>query len=206
MFGVREKCSFLVMRYANGVIAREKLGWWDWSLEPTRAEWLGASECKLNATANSFTPSRSIEMLAFTASSVGTLPLVAPVKTRNGCKSQKETSCSPVSVSTQLQPYDHRSGLNMLVLSPIGLGKQLHPIYGRKHCNRKQSASITCSAAMNARCSASGQTQTVTREAPTITKAPVRACGFSNCHVVVRASLALNYQVPRQSSNYLHDN
>ncbi|KAJ9174091.1 hypothetical protein P3X46_017158 [Hevea brasiliensis] len=113
-------------------------------------------------------------MLAFTASSVGTLPLVAPVKTRNGCKSQKETSCSPVSVSTQLQPYDHRSGLNKLVLSPIGLGKQLHPIYGRKHCNRKQSASITCSAAMNARCSASGQTQTVTREAPTITKAPVR--------------------------------
>ncbi|KAG8654287.1 protein YELLOW LEAF 1, choloroplastic isoform X2 [Manihot esculenta] len=112
-------------------------------------------------------------MLAFTASSVGILPLAAPVKTRSARKGQKETSCSPVSVSTQLQPYDYRSGFNNIALSSIGFEKQLCPIYGRKHSNRKQSASITCSA-MNARCSASGQTQTVTREAPTITKAPVR--------------------------------
>ncbi|KAG8661602.1 hypothetical protein MANES_01G021500v8 [Manihot esculenta] len=117
-------------------------------------------------------PSGAFEMLAFTSSSVGALPLAAPVKTRSGCKGQKEIS--PVSVSTQLRPYDPRSGLNKLVISPVGLGKQLRPIYGTKHCNRKQSASIICAAAMSARCSASGQTQTITREAPTITKAPVR--------------------------------
>lgn len=72
--------------------------------------------------------------------------LVCAVKTRSGCKGQKEIS--PVSVSTQLRPYDLRSGLNKLVTSPVGLGKQLRPIYGTKHCNRKQSASIICAAAM----------------------------------------------------------
>ncbi|XP_057992886.1 protein YELLOW LEAF 1, choloroplastic isoform X2 [Hevea brasiliensis] len=113
-------------------------------------------------------------MLAFSASSFGTLPQAAPVKTRSGCKGQKETSYSPISVSTQLQPYDHQSGFNNFALSSIWIGTQLRPIYGRKHGNRKQSASIMCSAALNARCSASGQTQTITREAPTITKAPVR--------------------------------
>ncbi|KAK6230927.1 hypothetical protein QUC31_002445 [Theobroma cacao] len=57
---------------------------------------------------------------------------------------------------------------------PIGLGLQLQPIVGS---SRKQSSSVICAAtaALNATCSASGQTQTVTREAPTITQAPVHA-------------------------------
>ncbi|KAL4308765.1 hypothetical protein GQ457_01G002920 [Hibiscus cannabinus] len=54
------------------------------------------------------------------------------------------------------------------------LGLQLQPIVGR---HRNQSLSIVCAAAaaLNATCSASGQTQTVTREAPTITQAPVHS-------------------------------
>ncbi|XVF18262.1 hypothetical protein REPUB_Repub11eG0006000 [Reevesia pubescens] len=59
-------------------------------------------------------------------------------------------------------------------IKPIGLGLQLQPIVGR---NKKQSLSVICAAAaaLNATCSASGQTQTVTREAPTITQAPVHS-------------------------------
>ncbi|KAK8527601.1 hypothetical protein V6N13_085419 [Hibiscus sabdariffa] len=53
------------------------------------------------------------------------------------------------------------------------LGLQLQPIVGR---HRNQSLSIVCAAAtLNATCSVSGQTQTVTREAPTITQAPVHS-------------------------------
>ncbi|XWS10746.1 hypothetical protein CRYUN_Cryun38cG0024300 [Craigia yunnanensis] len=56
-------------------------------------------------------------------------------------------------------------------IKPIGLGLQLQPIVGR---SRKQSFSVICAAAaLSATCSASGQTQTITREAPTITQAPV---------------------------------
>ncbi|KAE8680073.1 hypothetical protein F3Y22_tig00111392pilonHSYRG00230 [Hibiscus syriacus] len=58
-------------------------------------------------------------------------------------------------------------------IRPRGLGLQLQPIVRRR---RNQSLSIVCAAAaLNATCSASGQTQTVTREAPTITLAPVHS-------------------------------
>ncbi|XP_039001636.1 uncharacterized protein LOC120127895 isoform X1 [Hibiscus syriacus] len=54
---------------------------------------------------------------------------------------------------------------------PRGLGLQSQPIVGRR---RNQCFSVLCAAAaLNATCSASGQTQTVTWEAPTITQAPV---------------------------------
>ncbi|KAK8691402.1 hypothetical protein V6N13_074913 [Hibiscus sabdariffa] len=59
-------------------------------------------------------------------------------------------------------------------IKPTGLGLELQPIVGR---SRKQYFSVLCAAAvaLNATCSASGQTQTVTREAPTITQAPVHS-------------------------------
>ncbi|XVE52871.1 hypothetical protein DITRI_Ditri02bG0159300 [Diplodiscus trichospermus] len=61
-------------------------------------------------------------------------------------------------------------------IKPIGLGLLFQPSVGRR---RKQSLSVICGAAavaaLNATCSASGQTQTITREAPTITQAPVHA-------------------------------
>ncbi|MBA0692775.1 hypothetical protein Goari_010312 [Gossypium aridum] len=51
-------------------------------------------------------------------------------------------------------------------IKPIGLGLELQSIVGR---NIRQSFSV------NAKCSASGQSQTGTREAPTITQAPVHS-------------------------------
>ncbi|XP_015583638.1 protein YELLOW LEAF 1, choloroplastic [Ricinus communis] len=114
-------------------------------------------------------------MLTLTASTVGSLPLVAPVRLRVGCKDRiNQTGCTPVYVSLQFQACIQTGFKKLSLTAPIGLGKQLRPIYGSKYSNRKLSDSITCFAAVNARCSASGQTQTITREAPTITKAPVR--------------------------------
>ncbi|XP_022751602.1 uncharacterized protein LOC111300226 [Durio zibethinus] len=90
------------------------------------------------------------------------------------------TTPSPplLSPGTQLKSQIRRSGCCAAVricrrIKPIGLGLQLEPIVGR---SRKQSLSVMCAAAaLNATCSASGQTQTITREAPTITQAPVHA-------------------------------
>ncbi|XWS27508.1 hypothetical protein CRYUN_Cryun26dG0120800 [Craigia yunnanensis] len=66
---------------------------------------------------------------------------------RSGC-------CSAVRISTRIKP--------------IGLSLHLQPIVGR---SRNQSLSVICAAAaLNATCSASRQTQTIT-EAPTITQA-----------------------------------
>ncbi|XP_050238617.1 protein YELLOW LEAF 1, choloroplastic-like [Mercurialis annua] len=110
------------------------------------------------------------------AVSVGSLPVLAPVRPKVGCKNQiHNTGCPPASVPMQFQAFGVQSGFKNVHLSaPIGLGKQLYPIDGSNYSNRKRAASVTCAAAMHARCSASGQTQTVTREAPTITRAPVR--------------------------------
>ncbi|KAG6756818.1 hypothetical protein POTOM_040261 [Populus tomentosa] len=82
--------------------------------------------------------------------------ILRTVKTRGQCKGQiKQTGQGPLGLATQLQPID-----------------RIKPFV---HSSRKRSASNICSAAMNARCSTSGQTQTVLKETPTITKAPVRA-------------------------------
>ncbi|XP_052489194.1 uncharacterized protein LOC105799833 isoform X4 [Gossypium raimondii] len=65
--------------------------------------------------------------------------------------------CGLVRIPTRIRPWE--------------LGLQSQPSVGR---SRKQSSSIACTAtALNATCSASGQTQSVTREAPTITQALV---------------------------------
>ncbi|XP_065860674.1 protein YELLOW LEAF 1, choloroplastic-like [Euphorbia lathyris] len=114
--------------------------------------------------------------MTFTASTAGALPLLTPAETRIRFKDRtNQPSCSLVSFHTQFGPSNIQSRCYKLAASgPIGLGKKLQHINGRKNCHRKLSASVTCSAAMNARCSASGQSQTVTLEAPTITNAPVR--------------------------------
>ncbi|KAG6634786.1 protein FERTILITY RESTORER RF2, mitochondrial-like [Carya illinoinensis] len=57
---------------------------------------------------------------------------------------------------------------------PLGLGALILPIDKRRplmHSSRTQSASVRCFSMLNARCGAE-QTQTVTREAPTITHIP----------------------------------
>ncbi|XP_052489193.1 uncharacterized protein LOC105799833 isoform X3 [Gossypium raimondii] len=66
--------------------------------------------------------------------------------------------CGLVRIPTRIRPWE--------------LGLQSQPSVGR---SRKQSSSIACTATalQNATCSASGQTQSVTREAPTITQALV---------------------------------
>ncbi|TYH73593.1 hypothetical protein ES332_D05G340000v1 [Gossypium tomentosum] len=80
---------------------------------------------------------------------------VAP-ESRIECSSR----CGLVRIPTRIRPWE--------------LGLQSQPSVGR---SRKQSSSIACTATalQNATCSASGQTQTVTREAPTITQAPVHS-------------------------------
>ncbi|GMJ09984.1 glucose sensitive mutant 3, embryo defective 1303 [Hibiscus trionum] len=83
----------------------------------------------------------------------------SPPALSNEPQIKRRGRCGAVRVPTQFQPR--------------GLGLQLQPIVGRR---RNQSLSIVCGAAgLNATCSASGQTQTVTREAPTITQAPVHS-------------------------------
>ncbi|XP_031117053.1 protein YELLOW LEAF 1, choloroplastic-like [Ipomoea triloba] len=63
---------------------------------------------------------------------------------------------------------------------PVGL-KPLHPRIQISECRRQitcatqgRRSSVICAAALNARCSAEGQTQTVTRQSSTITVAPVQ--------------------------------
>ncbi|XP_022734935.1 uncharacterized protein LOC111288345 isoform X3 [Durio zibethinus] len=92
-----------------------------------------------------------------TASSLPLLSYGSQLKSQIKCSG----CCGVVRISTRIKP--------------IGLGLQLQPIVGR---SRKQSLSVICAAAaLNATCSASGQTQTITREAPTITQAPVHGVG-----------------------------
>ncbi|GLT83747.1 hypothetical protein SLE2022_020190 [Rubroshorea leprosula] len=110
-----------------------------------------------------------------TASAVVPPSLSIPVKTRGLIKWQtKHTCCNPASLPMRLQPFSTGGIQGKVCLShPVGLGLQLQPI--SRSCGRKQSATVICAAALNARCSASGQTQTVTRQAPTITQAPTHA-------------------------------
>ncbi|TYJ14507.1 hypothetical protein E1A91_A10G123100v1, partial [Gossypium mustelinum] len=81
--------------------------------------------------------------------------------------------CGLVRIPTRIRPWE--------------LGLQSQPSVGR---SRKQSSSIACTATalQNATCSASGQTQTVTREAPTITQAPVHC---KNKHILSFSSLSI---------------
>ncbi|XP_052477211.1 protein YELLOW LEAF 1, choloroplastic [Gossypium raimondii] len=78
------------------------------------------------------------------------------LKSRIECSSR----CGLVRIPARIRPWE--------------LGLQSQPSVGR---SRKQSSSIACTATalQNATCSASGQTQTVTREAPIITQAPVHS-------------------------------
>ncbi|XP_044496192.1 protein YELLOW LEAF 1, choloroplastic-like [Mangifera indica] len=82
------------------------------------------------------------------ATSIAASPLLIPAITGNWCKEQvKLSECCPARVSMQFQA----------AIAPAGIGLQLKPISKR----RIQSAVVYASA--------SGQTQTVTKQAPTIT-------------------------------------
>lgn len=77
----------------------------------------------------------------------------------------------------QFQPLRRR--IKAAASGQMGLGLQLQPTYGKglaMSSSRIKSSSVICAFASNARCSQSqGQTQTVTRESPTITQAPVHS-------------------------------
>ncbi|MFQ6659230.1 hypothetical protein Gotur_028208 [Gossypium turneri] len=103
-----------------------------------------------------------------------TAPLRPSLSTGHRLESRIECSsrCGSVRIPTRIRPRE--------------LGLQSQPSVGR---SRKQSSSIACTAtALNATCSASGQTQTVTREAPTITQAPVHC---KNKHILSFSSLSI---------------
>ncbi|KAJ7970502.1 Embryo defective protein [Quillaja saponaria] len=85
---------------------------------------------------------------------VTNLPLLPPVGRRSQCRENaKHTGFSVGRVCMQHQSNTRGRGQFRIVKS------------------RVQSASVICAAASNARCAA-GQTQTVTREAPTVTHIP----------------------------------
>ncbi|KAG4114947.1 hypothetical protein ERO13_D12G083501v2 [Gossypium hirsutum] len=101
-------------------------------------------------------------------------PLWPSLSTGHRLESRIECSsrCGLVRIPTQIRPWE--------------LGLQSQPSVRR---SRKQSSSIACTAtALNATCSASGQTQTVIREAPTITQAPVHC---KNKHILSFSSLSI---------------
>ncbi|XP_022717481.1 uncharacterized protein LOC111276036 [Durio zibethinus] len=92
-----------------------------------------------------------------TASVIAPLPPLLSPGSQLKSRTKGSTCGATVRISTRIKT--------------IGLSLQSQPIVGR---SRKQSLSVICAAAaLNATCSASGQTQTITREAPTITQAPV---------------------------------
>ncbi|KAL3612231.1 hypothetical protein D5086_003251 [Populus alba] len=121
-------------------------------------------------------------MVVFTATTASTfLHLSAPgiasstlalLKTRGLNNSQNQQSSSgPLRVSMQTQSFNAKRGHFKVAVS--GSVTRLRPIERRINLNRKRSP-IIYAAAMNARCAASGQTQTLTNKAPGVTKAPQR--------------------------------
>ncbi|XP_048326393.1 uncharacterized protein LOC107416729 isoform X2 [Ziziphus jujuba] len=104
------------------------------------------------------------------ASTVAKSPLLTPVVESR--RQHKLAGSDIGSVHLQFRTFDKR----MANLGPVGLGAQFPIIERRKsiiHSVRRQSNSIICAAALSATCSAS-QTQTVTRQAPTITHMPAK--------------------------------
>uniref|UniRef100_A0A2P2LVP1 Uncharacterized protein LOC105134874 n=1 Tax=Rhizophora mucronata TaxID=61149 RepID=A0A2P2LVP1_RHIMU len=117
-------------------------------------------------------------MTALSASSVTALPFARPVRNHGLFNGQVKQKCGcPVGCFIPPRGHNKLDGS-----SPICLALQSQPVDRRgpiTYSSRKLFASVTCAAALTARASASGQTQTLTREAPTITKAPVRGNNFS---------------------------
>ncbi|XP_075668224.1 uncharacterized protein LOC142638115 [Castanea sativa] len=111
-------------------------------------------------------------MLMLTANTVATQPQLLLVKTE---VHNKHTGCNPLKVFMSFQHLNGKtSSLKVAEPGPLGLGAQFLTINSRRrivHSSRTQSASVICQSALNARCGAE-QTQTVTREAPTITHIP----------------------------------
>ncbi|KAG6637848.1 hypothetical protein I3843_11G201500 [Carya illinoinensis] len=99
------------------------------------------------------------------------------VKREGQCRGHTKLTGSN-QVKTFFVPFQEFSGktrtLEIVRAGPPGLGAQILPIDRRGptiHSTRTQSASLLCHSSLNARCGAE-QTQTVTREAPTITHVP----------------------------------
>ncbi|PON86350.1 hypothetical protein TorRG33x02_179160 [Trema orientale] len=109
-----------------------------------------------------------MSMLTTAASTVVSSPLLPPV----GCKQQSKSGvCYQfLPLATECTP------VKSIKLGPVKLGT---PILSREIIKvvmlstRRQSRAFICAAALNARCAAE-QTQTVTRQAPTITHMPTK--------------------------------
>ncbi|GMY30860.1 protein YELLOW LEAF 1, choloroplastic-like [Fagus crenata] len=115
-------------------------------------------------------------MLMLTANTVATSPQLPLVKIEGQCVGHnKHAGSNPVKVSMSFQQFNGKTrSLKIAEPGPLGLGAQLFTTNKKRHImhsSRTQSASVICHSALNARCGAE-QTQTVTREAPTITHIP----------------------------------
>lgn len=111
-----------------------------------------------------------------TANIVATSPQFPLEKFEGQCRGHsKLTGYDPVKVFIPFQRFNGKlQTIKTATPTPQGLGGQFLPTAKRRsvtHSSRTQSASVICHSALNARCSAE-QTQTVTREAPTITHIP----------------------------------
>ncbi|CAL1353407.1 unnamed protein product [Linum trigynum] len=103
------------------------------------------------------------------AFAVSSLPLVTPANLKGQWNGQSKQNDKPVRNMLHFQPLNVRRHHRLVISRPVRLSTQL-----LSNPTRTQSPAIVCSVALNARCSASGQTQTVLKQSPTITQAPVR--------------------------------
>ncbi|KAK4755792.1 hypothetical protein SAY87_009549 [Trapa incisa] len=104
-----------------------------------------------------------------TSSSLISVPLFPIVKSVSSQEQHELVKSYFFNPWVQRKPFNARGGyLQMAAACPVGLGAGLRSF---DRSRAKWSSSTVCSAALNARCGAE-QTQTVTREAPTITQAP----------------------------------
>ncbi|KAJ7960977.1 Embryo defective protein [Quillaja saponaria] len=94
------------------------------------------------------------------------------LKSSSFCKGENNhTGYNLQRISLEIHSFDGRQGSCLIAQSgPLGLCLQ-SPLDRRRHMHSTRTTSVICTAALNARCGAE-QTQTVTREAPTITHIP----------------------------------
>ncbi|XP_010519072.1 PREDICTED: uncharacterized protein LOC104798603 isoform X2 [Tarenaya hassleriana] len=99
---------------------------------------------------------------------VGASPATAflPPRRNHFLKVGNSRECVPARVSSR----SLQSGKKLCTL--VAVGASLPQPVAITHSSKNRKSVFTCNAALNARCS-QGQTQTVTRKAPTITQAPV---------------------------------
>ncbi|KAJ7963572.1 Embryo defective protein [Quillaja saponaria] len=111
-------------------------------------------------------------MSTLTATAIAASPKFSQVRSTSCFRGENHhTGYNLQRICLEFHSSDGRRGSRMTAQSgPLGLWIQ-SPLDRRRHMHSTRTASVICASALNARCGAE-QTQTVTREAPTITHIP----------------------------------